>query len=291
MFGLVPDKLIYLWKSTKGIDIREHGSRQRRNDQRAPDHRDSKQVAITLAGDCSKCILAVLTGERHDLRSNAPGNVCHCLTVYAAAGTISRPQLLRFILGFRGGKGIAATAGLDPLSLNWSIAICGSAALFFLTLAVTHYVSLGSTPGLRRTCDRKWPLSWDRAGCFAHRTPPHLYETVRAVIAILLAVLAFWEHRANIKRLSSREQSGKRIFHQKLKRNKTKSKIKTEGVFLWQRLASSEPEAWGTALGRLLLNNNGHDVTICSENEKEIESLKEHREHLTKLPGVRLRMK
>ena len=34
--------------------------------------------------------------------------------------------------------------------------------------------------------------------------------------------------------------------------------------------------SWGTALG-LLLCNNGHDVTICSENEKEIESLKEHR--------------
>ena len=28
--------------------------------------------------------------------------------------------------------------------------------------------------------------------------------------------------------------------------------------------------SWGTALG-LLLCNNGHDVTICSENEKEIE--------------------
>ena len=45
--------------------------------------------------------------------------------------------------------------------------------------------------------------------------------------------------------------------------------------------------SWGTALG-LLLCNNGHDVTICSDNEKEIESLKEHREHLTKLPGVKL---
>ena len=45
--------------------------------------------------------------------------------------------------------------------------------------------------------------------------------------------------------------------------------------------------SWGTALG-LLLCSNGHDVTICSENEKEIKSLKEHREHLTKLPGVKL---
>ena len=48
--------------------------------------------------------------------------------------------------------------------------------------------------------------------------------------------------------------------------------------------------SWGTALG-LLLCNNGHDVTICSENEKEIESLKEHREHLTKLPGVKPHVK
>ena len=43
--------------------------------------------------------------------------------------------------------------------------------------------------------------------------------------------------------------------------------------------------SWGTALG-LLLCNNGHDVTICSENEKEIKSLKELREHQTKLQGV-----
>ena len=34
--------------------------------------------------------------------------------------------------------------------------------------------------------------------------------------------------------------------------------------------------SWGTALG-LLLCSNGHDVTICSENEKEIKSLKEQR--------------
>ncbi|MCI5648905.1 MAG: NAD(P)-dependent glycerol-3-phosphate dehydrogenase [Fusicatenibacter sp.] len=45
--------------------------------------------------------------------------------------------------------------------------------------------------------------------------------------------------------------------------------------------------SWGTALG-LLLSDNGHEVTICSENENEIRMLLENHEHLTKLPGVLL---
>ena len=43
--------------------------------------------------------------------------------------------------------------------------------------------------------------------------------------------------------------------------------------------------SWGTALA-LLLYNNGHQVTVCSENEEEIRMLQENHEHLTKLPGV-----
>ena len=45
--------------------------------------------------------------------------------------------------------------------------------------------------------------------------------------------------------------------------------------------------SWGTALA-LLPYNNGHQVTVCSENEEEIRMLQEKREHLTKLPGVPL---
>ena len=45
--------------------------------------------------------------------------------------------------------------------------------------------------------------------------------------------------------------------------------------------------SWGTALAVNLARNN-HEVTIWSIMEDEINMLKEHREHLDKLPGVKL---
>lgn len=45
--------------------------------------------------------------------------------------------------------------------------------------------------------------------------------------------------------------------------------------------------SWGTALA-VVLEKNGHEVTVWSALEPEIEMLKEHKEHLDKLPGVKL---
>lgn len=45
--------------------------------------------------------------------------------------------------------------------------------------------------------------------------------------------------------------------------------------------------SWGTALA-ILLANNGHDVTLWSILEPEVEMLNTHREQLDKLPGVKL---
>ena len=45
--------------------------------------------------------------------------------------------------------------------------------------------------------------------------------------------------------------------------------------------------SWGTALA-LLLCKNGHDVTVWSYKEEEVRMLSEKREHLSKLPGVKI---
>lgn len=45
--------------------------------------------------------------------------------------------------------------------------------------------------------------------------------------------------------------------------------------------------SWGTALS-VLLHNNGHQVTLWSALEAEVQMLQEKREHTAKLPGVKL---
>lgn len=45
--------------------------------------------------------------------------------------------------------------------------------------------------------------------------------------------------------------------------------------------------SWGTALS-VLLHDNGHKVTIWSIDDNEVKMLNEKREHVTKLPGVKL---
>ena len=45
--------------------------------------------------------------------------------------------------------------------------------------------------------------------------------------------------------------------------------------------------SWGTALA-LLLCKNGHDVTVWSYQKEEVRMLSEKREHVSKLPGVRI---
>lgn len=93
---------------------------------------------------------------------------------------------------------------------------------------MTHYVSLGSLLVYVGIVIEVIVLGQNG---FFHMTQPHLYELY--AVAIFLAVLAFWKHRENIKRLLSGTER-KTYLSSKIKRNKKKSKIKTEGVFLWQ---------------------------------------------------------
>lgn len=53
------------------------------------------------------------------------------------------------------------------------------------------------------------------------------------------------------------------------------------------RLGMIGAGSWGTALS-VVLEKNGHEVTIWSALEDEIQMLQEHHEHVEKLPGVKL---
>ena len=135
VFGLF--QTAYIYGKMHGIDIRQHGSGNAgtTNTLRVL---GTKAGLIVFAGDVLKCVCAIvacslLFGKNHP-------DMIYLLKLYAAAGAILGHNF-PFYLGFKGGKGIAATAGLilafHPTFLPVGVLV------FFGIFFTTHYVSLG----------------------------------------------------------------------------------------------------------------------------------------------------
>lgn len=187
-FGLFQTAFIY--GKLHGIDIREYGSGNAgtTNTLRVL---GTKAGLIVLAGDIIKCILAIVIsglifGVSH------PDEI-YLLKLYAAAGAILGHNF-PFYLHFRGGKGIAATAGLI---LSFHIAFLPMGVIiFFGTFFLTHYVSLGSLlvyAGLMIEM-----VVVGQAGLFG-ASQAVLNEMY--IVTALLTILAYYKHRENIGRL------------------------------------------------------------------------------------------
>ncbi len=190
LFGLFQTS--YIYGRLHGIDIREHGSGNAGSTNMLRTL-GVKAGLITFVGDSVKCILAVVLTRV--LFGQSRGDILPLLCFYAAAGTILGHNY-PFYLGFKGGKGIAATAGL-VLSFNWIMAACGI-VLFFSIFFATHYVSLGSLLVYVGIMIELVVLG--QCGYF-NMSQPHLIELY--AVGFALAALAFWKHRENIKRLMS----------------------------------------------------------------------------------------
>ena len=193
LFGLFQTAFIY--GKMHGIDIREHGSGNAgtTNTLRVL---GTKAGLIVLAGDIIKCILAIVFcgavfGSKH------PDEI-YLLKLYAAAGAILGHNF-PFYLNFKGGKGIAATAGLI-LSFHPALIPVG-VVLFFGAFLTTHYVSLGSLlvyAGLMIQM-----VVMGQMGFF-HTSQAILNEMY--IITALLTILAYYKHRENIGRLIRGEE-------------------------------------------------------------------------------------
>ena len=121
------------------------------------------------------------------------------LALYAAAGTILGHDF-PFYLGFKGGKGIACTAGLIVFFHPYMI--LPQVITFFGTFFATHYVSLGSL--LVNLILIAEMVIFGQTGVFGELSQTVLNEMY--VITVLLAALAFWGHRANIVRLINKNE-------------------------------------------------------------------------------------
>lgn len=192
----------YFYGKAHGIDIRQHGSGNS-GTTNALRVLGTKAGLIVFAGDCIKCILAVVVTRL--IFGGSHADMIYLLCIYAAAGAILGHNF-PFYMGFKGGKGIAATAGLI-LSLHPYFIPMG-VVLFFGTFILTHYVSLGSLlvyAGLMIEI-----VICGQMGVFGGLTQVQLYEMY--AVAAFLTVMAYWKHRENIVRLLHGEERKTYLF-------------------------------------------------------------------------------
>ncbi len=202
LFGLF--QTAYIIGKINGIDIRNYGSGNSGTTNMLRTL-GTKAGLLTFAGDCLKCVLAVVLVRL--LFASSHGDILPLLSFYAAAGVILGHNY-PFYLGFRGGKGVAATAGLI-FSLDPVMTVLGLITFFgfFLT---THYVSLGSLMVYVGILIELPILG--QTGHF-HMDQSHLFEMY--AVAAALAALAFWKHRENIARLRSGTERKTYLFKKK----------------------------------------------------------------------------
>jgi glycerol-3-phosphate acyltransferase PlsY len=189
VFGLF--QTAYIYGKMHGIDIRTVGSGNAgtTNTLRVL---GTKAGLIVLAGDIIKTMLAIfivkmLFGESH-------ADMLYMLVLYTAAGAILGHNY-PFYLGFKGGKGIASTAGLI-LSMPPVFILVG-VMVFFGTFLTTHYVSLGSLLVYLFLVIQV--IYCGQTGFFEGMTQPALFEMY--AVALFLMAMAYWRHRSNIQKL------------------------------------------------------------------------------------------
>ena len=192
VFGLF--QTAYFYGKTKGIDIRKYGSGNA-GTTNALRVLGTKAGLIVFAGDCLKCIIAVCI-TRALFSTGHPENI-YLLCLYTGAGAIIGHNF-PFYMGFKGGKGIAATAGLI-LSFHPYFIVMG--VVLFFGAFLTQMVVCG------------------QMGLFGAMPQSQLYEMY--AITAFLTVMAYWKHRQNIVRLIHGNERKTYLFKKKAAEEQT----------------------------------------------------------------------
>ncbi|MCI8321215.1 MAG: glycerol-3-phosphate 1-O-acyltransferase PlsY [Dorea sp.] len=188
-FGLLQTG--YLYGRLHHIDIRKQGSGNA-GTTNALRTLGWKAGAVTLLGDAFKCVFAVLAVQQ--IFKNSHADILPLLSMYAGMGAVLGHNY-PFYMKFKGGKGIAATAGL-LLSTTTPVMVLVCLAAFVGIVAATRYVSAGSLAVVVIYLLEIVYLG--ETGTYGMETG-YLYEMYG--IAAFLMLSAFFKHRENIKRL------------------------------------------------------------------------------------------
>lgn len=144
----------------------------------------------TLVLDMLKGTLPAFILPRTALGAAFPGGPDACGIAVALAAVLG--HMFTFLAGFRGGKGVATTAGvvLALFPLAWAIA----GSVFIVTVAVSRYISLGSILGA---------LAFATVVALTARGS---HATLQTAFAIAVAALIIVRHHQNLRRLMRGEE-------------------------------------------------------------------------------------
>ena len=179
----------YLYSKRHHVDIRSEGSGNS-GSTNVLRVMGAKAGAIVFAGDCMKSILACVVVRF--LFKNQPDMV-NLLVMYTALGVILGHNY-PFYMQFKGGKGIACTAGLLA-AIDWRLTLV-CLVVFVVIVALTRYVSLGSLVVVSILLI--WMIVFGQMGDYGVRKSllPEFYG-----VTAIITGMAYLRHRANIVRL------------------------------------------------------------------------------------------
>ena len=193
----------YIYGRLNGIDIREYGSGNA-GTTNALRVLGKKAGLVVFLGDVFKAVIAVVA-VRLIMRGIYPNEV-YMFIAYAGFGVVLGHNF-PFYLKFKGGKGIAATAGvvlgfLDPVIILTCLVV------FTVAVAITRYVSLGSI--LMVTTFATMYTIFALSGKYSFdlnvaASKECMIESV--IVVIVMALMAIYRHKANIKRLINHEEN------------------------------------------------------------------------------------
>ncbi len=188
-FGLLQTG--YIYGKIHHVDIRKQGSGNA-GTTNALRTLGWKAGVVTLLGDAFKCVFAV--AAVHLIYKSSHAQILPLLSMYAGMGAVLGHNY-PFYMKFKGGKGIAATAGL-LLSTTTPVMVLICLAVFVGLVAATRYVSVGS---LVVVVIYLLEIIYQGQTGVYKMADHYLYEMYG--IAAFLMILAFFKHRENIKRL------------------------------------------------------------------------------------------
>ncbi len=200
-FGLLQTS--YIYGRMKGIDIREHGSGNA-GTTNALRVLGKKAGLIVFIGDLFKAI--IISAIVHVVIGHLYPNEVYLYLAYAGLGTVLGHNFPCY-LHFKGGKGIATTAGiivgfLDP------VIIVSCLIAFVVIVAVTRYVSLGSITIVTMFCIEYAIFAFHGKYSFDLANAASYHAMVESVIVVaVICGMAIIRHHANIVRLLHHEEN------------------------------------------------------------------------------------